>query len=960
MATAVMNKVKNIVPTSLFGFKKSEDSTKPKIESSIPIPQKIGLFDQNREGLKVNIAPNRRLCAVSDDFGRVTLFDIHKMIAIRMWKGYRDAEIGWVEAEEDNSSKSARKVLFLIIYAPKRGILEIWCCQMGPRVTAFNVGKNCKLIQCNYSMIGLNSLTVNLYNQIPDFFKSKCYLIDYTTATIYKLYVPFLCALTDRNSKKTRDLHLLKEINNILKEESFNNDKIISLILEMKTADVRKEAIELIIQMDDIKLIELVVNEIKSQLTHLNEKNELDYDNQLIAQMCIRIEQVIKLYSYICNQQNVSDQIVKESANPPEIQELIETLGWDGPSIVRCLSLLVYKDSVEKKKDHITPCKIIQICQFLSFFVLYSNQLVKDKNGQLLFENIPIEIITNQKLSFDQFIELSKLIFLSSFLTNQINIEDCLKQSAIIPSNLLKLLFISWLSSNCCDHWKSWENFRNVLNVVDKMCKIENDFIEDQLEEENHLQTWKEVIDIVYESCNITASLIATHMIKAINSGFTEKTEEKRMNQSGQDMEWETLSIDHENLNFLIKQLEYLFLLELLLMSEQSQNEDFTNENISLRLIMTSGPGIVSELVAKWAIKVGIESDVLCHTNERMEDDSLKDGILLGEEALQLNSTDTKPSIELLDHVRRCFPNCLEPDVLLANCAWESFVFWDNNPSITSFELLKNSFVYLNRIASAVLKHNVACLIWKTFILKRFETLTNLMEKMGKVPKDRICKKELGMDECCLESFLDYSCQLLDFILENNRMAEIEPLPIFTIDEWWKSQTTESSIKLPLVMVAVQQKVANAALVLEHSRLSTSMLFIATFQLKNTKPLSLISPVVHSYLFRDFHVFSVYYSNKDSKLAQARTKHLINVISAIAQSLPIFGKNQDEQELLASQSKVHSQANKWFGKVISLAREWELDIDHLKQHFVCELYKNCCDLLAKEVFTKINHKLINC
>ena len=45
--------------------------------------------------------------------------------------GYRDAQVGWVvvkestEAEAKSHQKVSREALFLIIYAPRRGILEV-------------------------------------------------------------------------------------------------------------------------------------------------------------------------------------------------------------------------------------------------------------------------------------------------------------------------------------------------------------------------------------------------------------------------------------------------------------------------------------------------------------------------------------------------------------------------------------------------------------------------------------------------------------------------------------------------------------------------------------------------------------------------------------------------------------------------------------------------------------------
>lgn len=143
-----------------------------------------------------------------DDFGRVILFDVANAIAVRIWKGYRKAEVAWIVVEEDgNGQDYSKQANFLAIYAPKRGILEIWCAQSGPRVTAFNVGKNCKLLYMDYVMFGLNHLILqNIKQTMPPhefahaFINSKCCLINYETGELYNINVPFLCALTDRFS----------------------------------------------------------------------------------------------------------------------------------------------------------------------------------------------------------------------------------------------------------------------------------------------------------------------------------------------------------------------------------------------------------------------------------------------------------------------------------------------------------------------------------------------------------------------------------------------------------------------------------------------------------------------------------------------------------------------------------------------------------------------------------------
>jgi hypothetical protein len=43
-----------------------------------------------------------------------------------MLKGYRDAQIGWICVDNDSDEKESRRyALFLVIYAPRRGLVEV-------------------------------------------------------------------------------------------------------------------------------------------------------------------------------------------------------------------------------------------------------------------------------------------------------------------------------------------------------------------------------------------------------------------------------------------------------------------------------------------------------------------------------------------------------------------------------------------------------------------------------------------------------------------------------------------------------------------------------------------------------------------------------------------------------------------------------------------------------------------
>uniref|UniRef100_A0A674ED24 RAB3 GTPase activating protein subunit 2 (non-catalytic) n=1 Tax=Salmo trutta TaxID=8032 RepID=A0A674ED24_SALTR len=229
VALAVASKLTSALFSAASGWlgwkKQSEEEPpqkqKPKVEPATPLAVRFGLPDSRRHGEFICLSPCNTLAGVTDDFGRVTLLDVGRGIAIRMWKGYRDAQLGWVQVSEGRgereSSPSAplprRHAQFLVIYAPRRGILEVWGTQQGPRVGAFTVGKHCRLLYAGYRLMGVNSVTSQgwlLHTQ-------QVCLFDPATGALRTVTVPFHLALSDKKSERAKDMHLLKRLTTLLK-----------------------------------------------------------------------------------------------------------------------------------------------------------------------------------------------------------------------------------------------------------------------------------------------------------------------------------------------------------------------------------------------------------------------------------------------------------------------------------------------------------------------------------------------------------------------------------------------------------------------------------------------------------------------------------------------------------------------------------------------------------------------
>jgi hypothetical protein len=190
VAIAMASKVASAIGAAVpwFGRSTKTPATPEKTKSLTNEPAesmtcRSGLSDVLREGDCIVVSPNKLLSVICDAMGRVILVDNKQGIAIRMWKGYRDAQCGWIEAVEEvhrvsnkghhnksgtsNSSRSHRRTaLFLVVYAPKKGVIDIWSMQFGTKITTFSASKNGRYI---LKMIFYNKIINTSYDLIQLF-----------------------------------------------------------------------------------------------------------------------------------------------------------------------------------------------------------------------------------------------------------------------------------------------------------------------------------------------------------------------------------------------------------------------------------------------------------------------------------------------------------------------------------------------------------------------------------------------------------------------------------------------------------------------------------------------------------------------------------------------------------------------------------------------------------------------
>ncbi|KAF2360616.1 Rab3GAP regulatory subunit C-terminal [Trinorchestia longiramus] len=185
------------------GRQVEEQQPAEKFEAGVPVPYRWCLPEGRRCGTTVAVSPDPRLAAVTDTFGRVVLVDVAAGYAVRIWKGYREAVVGWLSVsgslESAQGCEVPRRTLLLVLYAPRRGLLEVWPAQRGPRVAAFNVPRGARLVYTGHGMLGSRErdLLHSVLLLCPD-------------GALQRLEVPFHLLLEGRTTKRARDHHLFR------------------------------------------------------------------------------------------------------------------------------------------------------------------------------------------------------------------------------------------------------------------------------------------------------------------------------------------------------------------------------------------------------------------------------------------------------------------------------------------------------------------------------------------------------------------------------------------------------------------------------------------------------------------------------------------------------------------------------------------------------------------------------
>uniref|UniRef100_A0A8C1W8U5 RAB3 GTPase activating protein subunit 2 (non-catalytic) n=1 Tax=Cyprinus carpio TaxID=7962 RepID=A0A8C1W8U5_CYPCA len=886
VALAVASKLTSALFSAASGWlgwksKNEEESVqkqKPKVEPATALPVRFGLPDSRRHGESICLSPCNTMAGVTDDFGRVTLLDVARGIAIRMWKGYRDAQLGWVQVSEargerdlaTSPSMPRRHAQFLVIYAPRRGILEVWGTQHGPRVGAFTVGKHCRLLYAGHRLMGVNSVT----SQGWQIHTQQVCLFDPVNGALRAVTIPFHLALSDKKSERAKDMHLLRRLTTLLRSRE------VDVLLDIKHPAIKKQALESLLSNKNAP-VSCLTNVTRALLASLKEQDPEAVDESLL-QFCSSQLKLLQLYTDV--------QLLLLLSIQPSFSGIEEDLARVGPVLQRYTEM------------NSRPC--------VSFAQDSSGPLpVRTFLSQLEWVNGELRVIKQPDADWTQ---LGSFLFWGC-LSGQSPLQrvcETLQESGISPQQLLSLLLSGWLNKekDVLKYPDAVSHLGTLLSTLSSM----KGAVDESWDGQSVSPWWQQVRTACVQSESSAAALLAALVAHRVAKNSITRLAESKVCLWGE--EWECVSMELEQWVVCIKQLEDVLALQTLLCLPSPQGSTGgAVTRCSVKTLLESGRGGVADCVSKLIFRQGMSPDVLRDILQRRGENEPVEQ--------QLQQDRLKIFHELLESVCQRFPNSLSPDVLFAHCSWENVVQWNKDPEW--------SVEFLKMISNPHIQFGVSAMMWQTFIVKRFSAAAFLMEKVGKAPKDRLCRRDVGMGDAAMRSFLGSSVQLLQALMEADSAVEEVSAPDVCVEEVWGGAEGPVSI----VELALDQRSVHYPLVQHHCVLASLLHAAMTFSLR-LKPLSLFDSKGKNAFFRDLSSIQLLPSgDMDHSLVAVR------------------------QEVSHNNGVKHSSTeDMWPSVCMELSSILQVNTDILRRHLVCELYNQGLDLRAEEVMMEVQDK----
>ncbi|XP_014669497.1 PREDICTED: rab3 GTPase-activating protein non-catalytic subunit-like [Priapulus caudatus] len=816
---------------------------------------------------------------------------------------------------------------------------------------------------------------------------------------------------SDKNSRRARDLYLLKELKSLIKDNITNSDDlqrdIVTKLSVIRTAGIRQQGLERVLTvryMDHDSLDDILSSMLRQLDSHEIAAGAVE--EKILHHYCHLHQQLLRTYRLLCLLSEGATVHTQDSPNNTS-ESLSALLNAPVSEVEEAMSALSgYRATRTGVRVSFMDKSSMNVTQFLKCF--HGNPSSHDNVNM---EILPIML--NKEVSVEGQLELGAFLYEQALAgkCSVISLQEALQKSGIQPENLFTLLVNYWLSK---EDW-NFTATEYLYAILKHLCSMQGQ------EDAGGFSDWWRIMRTACSRTTNIASALPAALVGRSVSNLVEGALTKPFNsipppgeQPKSDSEWLDVSSDNELWSLLLRQLHNLLFLCTVFRSkphleERAEPVSLPEILLSVDGVLHSGRGAITELVAKWVAKVGATAKAVSVALRGSMDASLsesqvetrQDSMSMDQDAAEQQTDETLTNQEdsisaLLGRTMLRFPHSLAHDMVLANCCWEYVVQW--NKDLEAVVYVMQAIEHLKLVRNGILQHGVGAMVWHTFFQEKFKAAAYLIDKVGKAPKDRLCRKELGIsDHRSLRDVIGQCCVLLDIIRESQAVkdnyaepetdVDMEEIPVYGVveDAWMDCQGPT-----PLVELAIDQRPTNYDLVSHHHQLATVLHAILVYELKSVRPLSLYDSKGKNALFTDLHTHPVMpYPEVDATVTDQRLQFLSKLISAAVRALPTKApqdgatvsvpaaydmmdvdtgvtqsKGDDDDAPPSSRGGRSSKAaatlarldaSQWYGAAMVLTQAWlGVDVDALRRQHVRELYCSGYDRLAEEVLLTVS------
>lgn len=823
------------------------------------------------------------------------------------------------------SIKEIRRAVFLIIYNPKKGLIDIRLMQRGTRVAVFTATKNGQLLYNSCGLVGAEKNYNHKKLNMPEF---QCVLID-PDGKLKKFNIPFYYSLEGEHLQRSKDLHVLREIRELMKKVEMLSEEskteIIQKATNFKTLEIRKHCMDLF-----IRNTHMPSDVLTTCLEIFWESVEKDNLNCQVQETKLYFAKLALLIFFFTNingdasdgMEGIVEKVCEdfdlthtrnEIHNEVEIGRSFHLLE-DDSCILERLLILAQENNFKEHHPRVSfvDSNTTSYKEFMSYFVFNKTSKV---------------ITLKPDITADKLDNLAANIFKSILkLKDFSNLTDVVKESHIASKEIVKLL-ITHVMNMPLDEINI-ELIEKLIEILFYLCKVTDDAVNINY---NHISPWWQSIrDMLVEMRCPLRSMIVAMASKAVASLFEGNT-------TGREDAWESVTKENAKWGLLIGKLEDISILSITLMFKGTfmgktlpklPVEDF---NINLKYIYMRGKGSVTELIAKWLCSMGVPPEAII-ANELIDlysetdadtDDESSESTQLFLENSRAFVDDNQSLFKWISLLRRQFPLSTLADYIIANMCWEYAINWQK--CMQANENIKAVLRCLKHISNFHLRLGLFSIIWSTYIKHCFELSCRLVNKVGKLPKDHLCLQDLGFNSEHLKNFLQVVTEYLyDFHLCSTTAVGQEKKVIKYEKIWDESMPS-------LVEVAQDVKNVDKDILNLNYQMSCTIYYQCHFNMKFPKALDTLFDIEYQYLIealvgnivrRDINM------KPSGKMLNPRMKFLTKLIRAAVDTITCV--NSDEANLVYN----NEDCLNWMENISTLAELWNVNENFVKHQYV--------------------------